>query len=223
VSRSSPPRSARTRRRRWWPAGRRPGAAEAAAGLAGLADHSLLTAIITPNGTRYRVLETIRQYGAERLTEADELTEAHARHLRWCLAGADALGESLASGGATERAAFDQLADELRAALDWAAAQPAQREGGHRLAIRLAALCFARGLPGEAQRRYEQAAALAAGDLEAASALHDAASAAEIRTSAGKRSGCTAPVPTPRSAWGTGRARRTTWHRSPSWSIAPRA
>ena len=161
----------------WPPAG----AAEAAAGLAGLADHSLLTAIITPNGTRYRVLETIRQYGAERLTEADELTEAHARHLRWCLAEADALGESLASGGATERAAFDQLADELRAALDWAAAQPAQREGGHRLAIRLAALCFARGLPGEAQRRYEQAAALAADDLEAASALHDAASAAEIR------------------------------------------
>ena len=161
----------------WPPAG----AAEAAAGLAGLADHSLLTAIITPNGTRYRVLETIRQYGAERLMEADELTEAHARHLRWCLAEADALGESLASGGATERAAFDQLADELRAALDWAAAQPAQREGGHRLAIRLAALCFTRGLPGEAQRRYEQAAALAADDLEAASALHDAASAAEIR------------------------------------------
>lgn len=39
-------------------------------------------------------------------------------------------------------------------------------------------LCFARGLPGEAQRRYEQAAMLAA---DAASALHNAASAAEIR------------------------------------------
>jgi predicted ATPase/DNA-binding CsgD family transcriptional regulator len=158
-----------------------PRATQAAAGLARLTDHSLLTATIGPNGTRYRVLETIRQYGAERLGEAGELTETHARHLRWCLDETDALGESLASGGAAGRAAFDQLADELRAALDWAAARPDQREGGHRLAVRLAELCFARGLPGEAQRRYEQAAALAADDLEAASALRDAASAAEIR------------------------------------------
>jgi hypothetical protein len=77
--------------------------------------------------------------------------------------------------------AFDLVADELRAALDWAAAAPGQRADGYRLAIRLAELCFARGLPGEAQRRYEQAAALAADDHTAASALHDAASAAEVR------------------------------------------
>ena len=79
------------------------------------------------------------------------------------------------------RAAFDQVAGELRAALDWAAAAPDQRAGGYRLAIRLAELCFARGLPGEAQRRYEQAAALAADQHAAATALRDAAAAAEIR------------------------------------------
>src|SRR5581483_9838054 len=83
--------------------------------------------------------------------------------------------------GAKGRAAFDALADELRAALDRAGAEPAQRALGYRLAIRLAELSFARGLPGEAQRRYEQAAALAADDREAASALHNAASTAEIR------------------------------------------
>jgi predicted ATPase/DNA-binding SARP family transcriptional activator/DNA-binding CsgD family transcriptional regulator len=157
-----------------------PGAA-AAAGLAGLADHSLLTAVAGSDGTRYRVLETIRQYGTERLAEADELTEAHARHLRWCLAEADTLEEPLASGRAAGLAAFDQVADELRAALEWAAGEPAQREAGHRLALRLAGLCLARGLPGEAQRRYEQAAALADGDHEAALALQYAASAAEAR------------------------------------------
>src|SRR5262249_60886493 len=72
-------------------------AAAAAAGLAGLAEHSLLAAVTGPDGTRYRALETIRQYGAERLGEAGELAEAHTRHLRWCLAEAEALGDSRVS------------------------------------------------------------------------------------------------------------------------------
>ena len=109
------------------------------------------------------------------------VAEAHTRHLRWCLAEADALDDALVSERAEGRVAFDQLAGELRAALEWAAATPDQRAGGYRLAIRLAELCFARGLPGEAQRRYEQAAALAADHYAAASALHDAAAAAETR------------------------------------------
>jgi predicted ATPase len=158
-----------------------PPATAPAAGLAGLAEHSLLAAVTGPDGTRYRALETIRQYGAERLAERGELAEAHVRHLRWCLAEADALQDALVSERAEGRAAFDRVAGELRAALDWAAAAPDQRAGGYRLAIRLAELCFARGLPGEAQRRYEQAAALAADQHAAASALHDAAAAAEIR------------------------------------------
>ena len=165
----------------WPPTGAPAAAIPAAAGLAGLAEHSLLAAVTGPDGTRYRALETIRQYGAERLSQSGELAEARVRHLRWCLAGADALEDALVSARAEGRAAFDQVAGELRAALDWAAATPDQRADGYRLAIRLAELCFARGLPGEAQRRYEQAAALAADQHAAASALRDAASAAEIR------------------------------------------
>jgi predicted ATPase/DNA-binding CsgD family transcriptional regulator len=155
--------------------------AEAAAALAVLAGHSLLAAVTDSDGTRYRALETIRQYGAEHLGEVGELAEAHVRHLRWCQAEADALEDSLVSGWAEGQAAFDRLVGELRAALDWAAAAPGQRADGYRLAIRLAELCFARGLPGEAQQRYEQAAALVADDHDAASALRKAASAAEIR------------------------------------------
>ena len=161
----------------WPPAG----AQAAAAGLAALAEHSLLAPVTSQEGTRYRALETIRQYGAEQLGEVGELAEAHTRHLRWCLAEADALDDALVAGRSEARAAFDRIAGELRAALDWAAAAPGQRADGYRLAIRLAELCFARGLPCEAQRRYEQAAALAADDHDAASALHYAASAAEIR------------------------------------------
>jgi len=170
-----------------WPPARAPAAAipaaaiPVAAGLAGLAEHSLLAAVTGPDGTRYRALETIRQYGAERLIQSGELAEAHVRHLRWCLAAADALEDALVSERAEGRAAFDQVAGELRAALDWAAATPDQRADGYRLAVRLAELCFARGLPGEAQWRYEQAAALAADQHAAAAALRDAAAAAEIR------------------------------------------
>jgi predicted ATPase len=163
------------------PAGTTSAGTPAAAGLAGLAEHSLLAAVTGPDGTRYRALETIRQYGAERLSECGELAEAHVRHLRWCLAEADALEDALVSERAEGQAAFDQVAGELRAALDWAAAAPDQRADGYRLAIRLAELCFARGLPGEAQWRYEQAATLAADQHAMATALGDAAAAAEIR------------------------------------------
>jgi hypothetical protein len=45
----------------------------------------------------------------------------------------------------------------------------------------LAHLSFIRGMPGESQRRYEQAAELAADDLAAADALRSAAGAAKSR------------------------------------------
>ncbi|MFF1615756.1 ATP-binding protein, partial [Amycolatopsis sp. NPDC058278] len=144
--------------------------------LAGLAEQSLLVAIVGPGGTRYRVWETIRQYGADRLEEAGESVEAFSRHLSWCLEESAAL----ASREPVDawRTAFDELADELRSALAWAARY---RPDAHRLAIGLADLSFTRGLPGEAQRRYEQAAGLAADDLAAADALRSAAGAAESR------------------------------------------
>jgi predicted ATPase/DNA-binding CsgD family transcriptional regulator len=47
----------------WPPAGATPAGTPAAARLAGLAEHSLLAAVTGPDGTRYRALETIRQYG----------------------------------------------------------------------------------------------------------------------------------------------------------------
>ena len=79
------------------------------------------------------------------------------------------------------RLAFDQVADELRAALGWAAGQGDRRAQAYRLALGLADLCFARGLPGESQRRYEQAAALAGPTRCRGGALRRAAGAAETR------------------------------------------
>ena len=149
--------------------------------LAGLSDQSLLVAIADPGGTRYRALETIRQYGADRLNDAGESEQARSRHLRWCLEVAAALDPPAGGDAGAWRAAFDQVADELRGALSWAATNSEYRAEAYRLAIMLADLSFARGMPGESQGRYEQAAELAADDGAAAAALHRAAGAAESR------------------------------------------
>jgi predicted ATPase len=129
-------------------------------GLGRLAEQSLLTATPTVTGTRYQALETIRQYGTERLADVGELADTRSRHVDWCLAAATAL---TTAGGTDWRARFDALADDLRAALTWAADQSDQRPSAHRLALALAELTFTRTLLGESQQRYEQAAALAGG------------------------------------------------------------
>ncbi|WP_103564302.1 ATP-binding protein [Actinomadura rubteroloni] len=131
-------------------------AAAVADGLGRLAEQSLLAVTPSATGTRYHALETVRQYGTERLADAGELTGVHARHLRWCSA-----------------APPDAGLDDLRAALAWAADQPEHRADAHALALSLAELTFERNLLGEAQQRFEQAGVLAddAGALRRAAAV----------------------------------------------------
>ncbi len=145
-------------------------------GLARLAEQSLLAVMASPTGTEYRALETIRQYGMERLAEAGELDEVRSLHLRWCLAEA----ADLAVVRADWRARFDAVADDLRAALAWAADRPELRAEAYGLARQLAELTFTRHLIGESQQRYEQAAALA-DDSAAAPMLRQAAAVAGCR------------------------------------------
>jgi predicted ATPase/DNA-binding CsgD family transcriptional regulator len=143
-------------------------------GLARLAEQSLLVVTASPSGTAYRALETIRQYGMERLTEAGELDDVRLRHLSWCLAAA----AELAVVGTDWRPRFDAVADDFRAAMAWAVDRPQQRADAGRFAQHLAHLCFTRNSIAESQMRYEQAAALADDPATAASMLRHAASAA---------------------------------------------
>lgn len=146
-------------------------------GLARLAEQSLLVVAASPSGTSYRALETIRQYGTERLVEAGDLVDTRTRHLHWCLANAADL-----VGREDWRVRFDWVADDLRAALGWAADRPEQRGEAHRLARLLAELTFTRNLTGESQLRYEQAAALADDPADTAAMLRSAAAVAGCRT-----------------------------------------
>jgi predicted ATPase len=158
---------------------------EVAPALGHLADQSLLVVVPDRSGTRYRALETIRQYGAAALDEAEEHDEVHARHLRWAGEQAAALREVLTRHSPAElpttwRVGFDQVADDLRAAFGWAATAPERRVEAYDFAMTLAELAFLRGLSGEAQRRFETAAGLTSGVTAAQAILH-AAGVAQIR------------------------------------------
>ncbi|SDU23480.1 ATP-binding protein [Jiangella alkaliphila] len=150
------------------------GVAPSSAGrvLAALADDSLLVPVAGGDGTRYQALETIRQYGAELLAAAGEADAVHAAHLRWCVGGGTALLDADAAAP-DWRGRFDRLADDLRAAVAWSASAEA--------AALLGRLCHRRGRPAEAQRRFEQAAALAPDDAGRAAQLRLAAGSARSR------------------------------------------
>jgi len=90
--------------------------------MASLVDHSLLRQVETSSEPRYVMLETIREYGMERLAEAGEarsLSEAHARRF---------LGrvEELAAGFTAGPEGLDEVEadhDNIRAALRWTTEQ----------------------------------------------------------------------------------------------------
>jgi predicted ATPase/DNA-binding CsgD family transcriptional regulator len=102
--------------------------------LARLAEHSLLTPVTGAGGTRYQALEPVRQFGTARL-DPDDGQQTRVRHLAWCLATAAELdqGETAAPSWC---GAFDAAADDLRAALECAAATAKCRVIGHE-ALRL--------------------------------------------------------------------------------------
>jgi predicted ATPase/DNA-binding CsgD family transcriptional regulator len=159
-------------------------------GLARLVEHSLLVA--TPGAeTRYRMLETIRQYGADEKLRHGELDEVRRRHLGWSAAELRALDDraDMPLGVGLTRVAdyagwqvdVDLVIDDARSALGWAAARPDARDEATELATVLASVCFTRGLLSESQRRYEEVAALAGRGPRRVEALSDAAGAALSR------------------------------------------
>lgn len=156
-------------------------AADVQDGLAHLAEQTLLTATATSVGTHYRALETIRQYGLERLGAAGDLDDTRTRHLRWCRAAAAALEGNDQADRAAWRARFDELADDIRAARGWASEHPDHLADAYELTMALARLTFARGLVRESQQRYEQAAGLATSPSDAVDAYRWAGAAAMSR------------------------------------------
>ncbi|MGQ0571370.1 MAG: ATP-binding protein [Armatimonadota bacterium] len=102
--------------------------------LARLVDKSLVVVEDDGREARYRLLETVRQYGLEKLVASAEASAVRARHLDWVLAMAEAAEAHLHG---PEQAMWlnrlDQEHDNCRAALEWAIGR-ADSEAALRLA-----------------------------------------------------------------------------------------
>ena len=90
-----------------------------------LVDKSLVTVEqFTDEKLRYRLLETLRQYGAERLAEAGEEDDARERHFAHYLGVAESAYAQRIEHEAEMLASLEADHDDFRAALEWARSQP---------------------------------------------------------------------------------------------------
>src|SRR5579885_2131154 len=131
--------------------------------------------------TRYRLLQTLREYGLECLAEAGEMESARAAHAAYFLAWAERAAPLLS--GATQAEQLDLLGSEyenLRSALEWllerCSHETGRAEEALRLSIALTGFWEIRGYLSEGLSLLERA--LAAGENASAAiraqALHEA-------------------------------------------------
>jgi non-specific serine/threonine protein kinase len=89
-------------------------------GLSALIDQSLVVVVEHGEQRRYGLLETLRQYGWERLIESGKAADARERHLRWYLGLAEQSDPK--RPGTDQQPGLTQLEiehDNLRAAMAW--------------------------------------------------------------------------------------------------------
>jgi predicted ATPase len=130
--------------------------------LSGLVDKSILTAAGNRDGsgTRYRMLETVRAYGLERLAEAGEETAvrgAFAAHFLDLAETADPRLRSAGQGRWLRELAAEQ--DNLHAALRWTIARR-DADAALRFVLALSWYWILRGQPGEPEALARQVLAL---------------------------------------------------------------
>lgn len=99
--------------------------------LTSLVEHSLVVVREAPGQNRYRLLETVRQYGVENLASRSELAAVRDRHLAYYLALAE---EGAPHIGAGRTAWIDRLSDEYD---NFRAAMAVALETNAKAAIRL--------------------------------------------------------------------------------------
>ncbi len=152
--------------------------AEVLDALARLVDRSLVVLDDRLGGPRYRLLESVREYCAERLREAGEYREAERRHVRFYARLAEH-AEPLLRGAEQRRwlARLDADSGNLRRAVDLAVERGAAAEA-LRLVTALTWYWVLRGRLREARRALERALTTVAADaLPAVAGLADPAPA----------------------------------------------
>jgi tetratricopeptide (TPR) repeat protein len=125
--------------------------------LARLADASLLVAEPAPEGTRYRLLMTVRTFGRERLSEAAEAADAARRHRDHYLALAAELDANMVEAGLAIWLPRGRREHEnLQAALHWSL-ERGDSEAAFALAARLGMYWFRAGFIKDGRELLERA------------------------------------------------------------------
>ncbi len=117
--------------------------------LTGLVNKSLVLTELRSGETRYRMLETIRQYTRDRLLESGESTACRDRHLQYFLNIAEQLEGGLWGAQQLEvLKRLDRENDNLRAAMEWSLAEESGPDisAGLRIACTLPPYWGIRGL-----------------------------------------------------------------------------
>jgi predicted ATPase/DNA-binding SARP family transcriptional activator len=128
--------------------------------LAALVDKSLVVTEKTSAGSRYRQLETVRQFCSDNLDRAGETAQLSAAHCAFFLAFAVSHNSERATGVVIEQPKLlDREHDNLRAALRWSCAH--DPETALRLVASLWRFWFIRGHAVEGARWVERALAVA--------------------------------------------------------------
>jgi predicted ATPase/DNA-binding SARP family transcriptional activator len=133
-------------------------AAEAVTGatlesVSSLVDHNVVQRVVTATGSRYTMLETVREFAAEQLAVRGESDHFHRRHFEHALGIARPLGlsaEAVGSGVVQRHDIALAEQDNMRAGLDWAADNEPQL--GLELALALEQFWIASS-PSEGARR----------------------------------------------------------------------
>jgi predicted ATPase/DNA-binding SARP family transcriptional activator len=127
--------------------------------LSGLVDRSLVVVGEEQGEARYALLETVRQYGHERLLEGEDVEELRGRHAGYFLDLAET-AEPHVLGGTRGTPWMNRLERELpnlRAAMEWCGERETRAEMELRFGAALHWLHFAFSQFGEPRRRLEDA------------------------------------------------------------------
>lgn len=128
--------------------------------LSALVDKSIVSLERSEESTQFRLLETIREYGLERLAESGELNDLRRRHRDWYESMTKSVRHDMIGPLQLDwTARLDRELSNVRSAMEYCLAEPGEAVVAHRIAGRLHLYWISRGLLAEGRYWLDRALA----------------------------------------------------------------